>query len=118
MNRACICGGEIPHGHKEGCVIYGFNEVMNMRRAIKVIPKTTEEKLSLLYASAYKQQVAGVQRRCGSKEDAEDIVQEAYTRAFQYAGAYKEGKGKLGAWVNTIISNCLYDHMNAQQGSE
>jgi len=43
--------------------------------------------------------------------DAEDVVQEAYTRALKYSKSY-EGDGSsasFGAWLSSIIFNCIKD---------
>jgi len=68
--------------------------------------KTTEfEELALahlpkLYRLAY--------ARLGSKEDAEDIVQEAYLKAFRAFGQWRDGN--FSGWLTTIMINTLRDH--------
>jgi RNA polymerase sigma-70 factor, ECF subfamily len=39
--------------------------------------------------------------------DAEDIVQEAYARAFHHIPGFKNGDGR--AWLLAIVRNCCYD---------
>jgi len=39
-------------------------------------------------------------------EDAEDVVQEAYLRAFQYAGGFRGGDARV--WLLTIVRNTSY----------
>jgi len=39
-------------------------------------------------------------------EDAEDVVQEAYLRAFQYSGGFRGGDAR--AWLLTIVRNTSY----------
>lgn len=39
-------------------------------------------------------------------DDAEDVVQEAYLRAFQYAGKFRGGNAR--AWLLTIVRNAAY----------
>jgi len=39
-------------------------------------------------------------------EDAEDVVQEAYVRAFQYSGGFRGGDAR--AWLLTIVRNTSY----------
>lgn len=39
-------------------------------------------------------------------QDAEDVVQEAYLRAFQYAGGFRGGSSR--AWLLTIVRNSSY----------
>jgi RNA polymerase sigma-70 factor, ECF subfamily len=41
-----------------------------------------------------------------SGEDAEDVVQEAYLRAYQYAGGFRGGDAR--AWLLTIVRNTSY----------
>jgi len=70
-------------------------------------PNTTSEfeelalaHLPKLYRLAY--------ARLGSKEDAEDIVQEAYLKAFRAFGQRRDGN--LSGWLTTILINTLRDH--------
>ncbi len=50
-----------------------------------------------------------------SEQDAEDIVQEAYLRAFRYFAGFTGGDGK--AWLLTIVRNtCLTWHRQRQRG--
>jgi RNA polymerase sigma-70 factor (ECF subfamily) len=42
-----------------------------------------------------------------NKLDAEDVVQEAYLRAFSYFSSFQGGDGK--AWLLTIVRNTYYD---------
>lgn len=44
----------------------------------------------------------------GNIQNAEDTVQEAYTRALTYWKAYDKNKG-LDAWIGTILTNCIKD---------
>jgi RNA polymerase sigma-70 factor, ECF subfamily len=41
--------------------------------------------------------------------DAEDVVQEAYTRAYHRFSTFKGGNGR--AWLLTIVRNCSYDFL-------
>jgi RNA polymerase sigma factor (sigma-70 family) len=43
----------------------------------------------------------------GNAEDASDVVQEAYLRAFRYFGAYKGGNMRV--WLLTIVRNSFTD---------
>lgn len=42
-------------------------------------------------------------------QDAEDVVQEAYTRAYHRFSTFKGGDGR--AWLLTIVRNCSYDFL-------
>jgi RNA polymerase sigma-70 factor, ECF subfamily len=41
-----------------------------------------------------------------NEDDAEDVVQEAYLRAFQYSGGFRGGDAR--AWLLTIVRNAAY----------
>lgn len=52
--------------------------------------------------------------RAATPEDAEDIVQEAYTRALRYFNSYN---GEIfERWLNTIANNCLKEMRTVQMG--
>ena len=42
----------------------------------------------------------------GNSDDAEDVVQEAYLRAFQYSDGFRGGDAR--AWLLTIVRNTSY----------
>lgn len=48
------------------------------------------------------------------RERAEDIIQEAYTRALTYWDAYDEEK-PFDKWFNSIISSCLRDNKRIER---
>jgi len=47
--------------------------------------------------------------RAGSIENAEDVLQESFTRAIKYRAHFDPDKRELGAWFNTIMNNALKD---------
>jgi len=61
------------------------------------------------YRKHYRELVNRLRYTCGTVHNAEDTVQEAYTRALKYWNTYLPEKS-LEAWFNTIISNCIRDH--------
>ena len=49
-------------------------------------------------------------RRCrGDRAMAEDVVQEAFTRALSFINSYDEECGSFNSWFNTILYNTLFD---------
>ena len=52
--------------------------------------------------------------RTGSEADAEDVVQEAFTRALKYAP--RTNIEHFGKWFSLVLTNTLRDHMNASKG--
>lgn len=51
-------------------------------------------------------------RYLGSKERAEDVIQEAYTRALAYHDSY-DGSRDFNKWFNSIIASALRDNKRA-----
>lgn len=54
-------------------------------------------------------------RFTGSKESAEDVVQEAYTRALKYYDSY-DPEVKFGQWFSRILKNSLHAFKNTEKG--
>lgn len=50
-----------------------------------------------------------VANRAGGAYNAEDVVQEAFTRAIKYWDSFDPTRHQLGAWFNTILNNALKD---------
>ena len=53
-------------------------------------------------------------RMTGNEQDAEDVVQEAFIRAYKQLGRF-ESRANFGTWLYRIVSNCSVDLMRAKQ---
>src|SRR5205823_14130105 len=53
-------------------------------------------------------------RMTGNEQDAEDVVQEAFLRAFKQLGRF-ESRANFGTWLYRIVANCSVDLMRAKQ---
>jgi len=53
-------------------------------------------------------------RMTGNEQDAEDVVQEAFLRAFRQLGRF-ESRANFGTWLYRIVANCSVDLMRAKQ---
>ena len=53
--------------------------------------------------------------RAGSKAAAEDIVQEAFTRALTYYNSYVPGIYEFGAWFHRILNNAAKDYIQTER---
>jgi RNA polymerase sigma-70 factor, ECF subfamily len=53
-------------------------------------------------------------RMTGNEEDAEDVVQEAFLRAYRQLGRF-ESRANFGTWLYRIVANCSVDLMRARQ---
>jgi RNA polymerase sigma-70 factor (ECF subfamily) len=58
-----------------------------------------------LYRMAY--------RLTGSREDAEDVIQETFLRAYRRLHLF-EARANVGTWLYRIAMNCCYDHMRSR----
>jgi RNA polymerase sigma-70 factor (ECF subfamily) len=53
-------------------------------------------------------------RMTGSEQDAEDVVQEAFLRAYKQLGRF-ESRANFGTWLYRIVANCSVDLMRVRQ---
>lgn len=53
-------------------------------------------------------------RMTGNEHDAEDVVQEAFLRAYRQLGRF-ESRANFGTWLYRITANCSVDLMRAKQ---
>jgi RNA polymerase sigma-70 factor (ECF subfamily) len=56
-------------------------------------------------------------RLTGRAEDAEDVVQEAFIRAYRQIGRF-EARSNVGTWLYRIAFNCAVDYMRARPSRE
>lgn len=69
------------------------------------------ELVNTYYRENYNALVKKVKNRAGSPENAEDVVQEAFTRALKYFDSYLPHL-KFEKWFGVILSNTLKDYQN------
>ena len=53
-------------------------------------------------------------RLTGNEQDAEDVVQESFLRAYRQLGRF-ESRANFGTWLYRIVANCAVDLMRAKQ---
>src|SRR5919201_2094370 len=53
-------------------------------------------------------------RLTGNEQDAEDVVQESFLRAYRQLGRF-ELRANFGTWLYRIVANCSVDHIRAKQ---
>ncbi len=52
-------------------------------------------------------------RMTGNEHDAEDVVQEAFLRAYRRLDQF-ESKAQFGSWLHRIVANCAYDVLRSR----
>src|SRR3712207_9263605 len=53
-------------------------------------------------------------RMVGDKQEAEDVVQEAFIKAWRSAGIYRVGRGSVRTWILSIVRNRAIDQCRSQ----
>src|ERR1051325_6537854 len=53
-------------------------------------------------------------RMTGNEQDAEDVLQESFLRAYRQLGRF-ESRANFGTWLYRIVANCSVDLMRAKQ---
>jgi RNA polymerase sigma-70 factor (ECF subfamily) len=53
-------------------------------------------------------------RMTGNEQDAEDVVQESFFRAYRQLGRF-ESRANFGTWLYRIVANCSVDAIRARQ---
>lgn len=73
--------------------------------------QSTKELIEEYYKKNHKRTIKSLSRSMDTPEDAEDIVQEAFCRAFKYADTYNPEVAPLGRWFFFITRNCINQHI-------
>src|SRR5258707_5207376 len=53
-------------------------------------------------------------RMTGNEQDAEDVVQESFIKAYRQLGRF-ESRANFGTWLYRIVANCSVDLMRSKQ---
>lgn len=56
-------------------------------------------------------------RMCGNQQDAEDLVQETFLRAYRQLRVF-DGRAAFGTWLYRICTNCSLDLLRARKSSK
>lgn len=67
------------------------------------------KELTTHFEENYDRLVKRASFRVGGMTNAEDVVQEAFTRALQYSASFEYSNRELTAWFNTILNNAASD---------
>src|SRR5436853_3403404 len=53
-------------------------------------------------------------RMTGNEQDAEDVVQESFLRAYRELGRF-ESRANFGTWLHRIVANCAVDAIRSRR---
>src|SRR3989339_347099 len=68
-------------------------------------------KFGELFDRHYKRFLRVANQNLRSKEDAEDVVQQAFVKIYKYGKKFPENGGRVIPWANTILRNCMADQI-------
>ncbi len=54
-------------------------------------------------------------RMLGTREDAEEVAQEAFLRVWKVAGTWEFGRAKFRTWINRVTVNLCYDRLRKKR---
>ena len=83
-------------------------------RTIEQAKKGKERARYALYEQYSKAMFNICMRMCKSREDAEDVLQEAFSSAFRNLHTYAH-EAAFGAWLKRIVVNRCIDHINKKK---
>lgn len=66
-----------------------------------------DEMIEEYFRKEYATLVKRYYNRAGSVHNSEDIVAEGFARALRYSNSFDPKRKEFGAWLNTILNNCL-----------
>jgi RNA polymerase sigma-70 factor (ECF subfamily) len=70
--------------------------------------------LDVLYQRHYEQAIAVALALLRDRSAAEDLVHEAFLRAWQHAGSFHARRGSFRSWLQTIVRNAAIDQLRQQ----
>jgi RNA polymerase sigma-70 factor (ECF subfamily) len=56
-------------------------------------------------------------RMTGNEQDAEDVVQESFLRAYRHIGRF-EARANFGTWLYRIVANCAVEQIRTRQARQ
>ena len=66
------------------------------------------------YEERYRALLGRARHKLKNKQDAEEVVMEAFANALQYISSFDPSKSPFHIWFNTILDNCVKNHMKVE----
>jgi len=98
----------VPSPESEGVLGDGLDEVVAAART------GDREAFAVLVRATYDATFALAHRLTGDEEDARDVVQETYLRAYRAMSRFR-GDAQVTTWLYRITANCAASHLAARQ---
>ena len=71
-----------------------------------------------IYADYRSKVLAYIRNRVNNREDAEDLCEDVFVKAFSTKASYDASKASAGTWIYTITRNTVIDHYRRQRPTE
>lgn len=101
------------YNRKQLEIVTSYNSKI-LVRTIEQAKKGKERARYALYEQYSKAMFNICMRMCKSREDAEDVLQEAFSSAFRNLHTYAH-EAAFGAWLKRIVVNRCIDHLNKKK---
>src|SRR5262245_50839865 len=98
----------VPRPRSEAMMDDGLDDVVAAAR------RGDQEAFSALVRGTYDAMYTLAYRLTGNEEDARDVVQEAYLRAYRGMGQFR-GEARVGTWLYRITANCAATHIGRRR---
>ena len=72
------------------------------------------EAFAVLYERHGRMAYSLAYRMMGEKQEAEDVVQEAFIKVWRSAGGYRVGRASVRTWILSIVRNSGLDHIRSR----
>lgn len=76
---------------------------------------TTVDLIEEFYKKNFDKLVSSLTKKAGTQEGAEDVVQEAFTRALTYKDSYNKEIAPVRVWFIGILRNAMRDYLKAER---
>jgi len=94
-----------------------YADMQRLADLVRVMAAGDVSALSLVYHGTVAQVFAVALRVLRCKEDAEEVVCDVYTHAWQRAGSYDSSRGTVMAWLAVMARNRAVDRLRQRRGS-
>ncbi|MCR5683910.1 MAG: sigma-70 family RNA polymerase sigma factor [Lachnospiraceae bacterium] len=71
-----------------------------------------------IYADYRSKVLAYIRNRVNNREDAEDLCEDVFVKAFSTGASYDASKASAGTWIYAITRNTVIDHYRRQRPTE
>jgi RNA polymerase sigma-70 factor, ECF subfamily len=98
-----------------GDTAFADAEAPHDRDVLARLARRDRDALATLYDRHARRLFSLALRIVGARDDAEDVIQEVFSQAWDQAGRYDGSRGSVTAWLVTITRSRAIDHVRARR---